>query len=54
MSILTLLNTDEFKKTLVKALNDNIDIPVIHEGLEEKIFTAIIETLVAVVSNMSQ
>ena len=39
------LFTDERKHNLIKALNDNIDIPILSEKTEEKIFTAIWESV---------
>ena len=40
---------DEMKEKIVKALNDNIDIPIIGEKTEEKIISAIYDTVEEVV-----
>ncbi len=42
------LFNDENKKKIIKALNDNIDIPFIGEETEEKYLTAIWDTFEAV------
>jgi hypothetical protein len=42
------LFNDEMKARVIKELNENINIPIIGEGTEEKIITAIWETFEAV------
>jgi len=49
MGVLTLLTTDEFKKTLIEELNRSIDLPLFNEDTEAKIFEALIEALIVVV-----
>ena len=39
---------DEMKKKLVKELNDNINIPLINESTEQKVFEGIWESIEAV------
>ena len=43
------LFNDEMKGKIIKALNDNIDIPIISEKTEEKILTAIYDSVEEVV-----
>ena len=43
------LFNDEMKSKIIKALNDNINIPILNEKVEEKIFTAIYESIEAVI-----
>lgn len=43
------LFNDEMKAKIVKALNDNVDIPIISEKTEEKIITAIYDSVEEVV-----
>tara|TARA_R100000805_G_C3516591_1_gene40602 strand:+ start:372 stop:545 length:174 start_codon:yes stop_codon:yes gene_type:complete len=40
---------DEMKVKIIKALNENIDIPIISEKTEEKILTAIYDSVEEVV-----
>lgn len=40
---------DEMKTKLIKKMNDNVDIPIISEKTEEKILTAIWESMEEVV-----
>lgn len=47
--IASYLFNDEMKEKIVKALNDNIDIPIIGEKTEEKIISAIYDTVEEVV-----
>tara|TARA_Y100000593_G_C4323760_1_gene345502 strand:+ start:3588 stop:3761 length:174 start_codon:yes stop_codon:yes gene_type:complete len=39
------LFNDEMKEKIIKALNDNVDIPIISEKTEEKILTAIYDSV---------
>tara|TARA_R110002012_G_scaffold122078_1_gene271926 strand:+ start:15678 stop:15866 length:189 start_codon:yes stop_codon:yes gene_type:complete len=43
--IVNWLFTEERKVKLIKALNDNVDIPILSEKTEEKIFNAIWESI---------
>lgn len=43
------LFNDEMKAKIVKALNDNVDIPIISEKTEEKIITAIYDSVEEVI-----
>ena len=45
------LFTEERKVELIKKLNDNVDIPILSEKTEEKIFTAIWESVEEVLKN---
>ncbi len=40
---------DEMKDKIVKELNDNVNIPILNESTEEKIFEAIYESVEAIV-----
>ena len=40
---------DELQKEVVKALNDNVDIPFLSEKTEEKIINAVYETVEGVI-----
>ena len=40
---------DEMKEKIVKELNDNVDVPIISEKTEEKIITAIYDSVEEVV-----
>tara|TARA_R100000231_G_scaffold139500_1_gene120982 strand:- start:2110 stop:2283 length:174 start_codon:yes stop_codon:yes gene_type:complete len=46
------LFNDEMKAKVIKELNDNINIPIINEKTEEKILTAIWETVEAVLKKV--
>tara|TARA_R100001443_G_scaffold62542_1_gene72478 strand:- start:18141 stop:18314 length:174 start_codon:yes stop_codon:yes gene_type:complete len=39
------LFNDDMKAKIIKALNDNVDIPIISEKTEEKILTAIYDSV---------
>jgi hypothetical protein len=43
--IASYLFNDEMKAKVVKELNDNVNIPILNEKTEEKIFEAIYETV---------
>ena len=43
------LFNDEMKAKIVKELNDNVNIPILNESTEEKIFEAIYESVEAIV-----
>ena len=49
--IVNWLFTEERKVALIKALNDNVDIPILSEKTEEKIFTAIWESVEDILKN---
>tara|TARA_R100000781_G_C3968469_1_gene89272 strand:+ start:206 stop:385 length:180 start_codon:yes stop_codon:yes gene_type:complete len=40
---------DEMKEKIVKELNDNVDVPIISEKTEEKILTAIYDSVEEVI-----
>ena len=40
---------DEMKDKIVKELNDNVNIPILNESTEEKIFEAIYESVESIV-----
>ena len=42
---------DEPQKEVVKALNDNVDIPFLSEKTEEKIFNSLYDTVEGVIKN---
>jgi len=42
-----LLDNDEFKKHLIKELNDDIDIPIINEKTERKILNSIYKVILS-------
>ena len=44
--LVELLEKKEFKKVLLKKLNDNIDIPIINEKTEKKVLDKVYEVLV--------
>jgi len=43
------LFNDEMKTKIIKALNDNVDIPILSEKTEEKILTAIYDSVEEIV-----
>ena len=45
-SFLTLLEDNDFKKSFIKELNDAIDIPIVGEKQEGKIFKALYKVLI--------
>lgn len=45
-SIIKLLETNDFKKSFIKELNDACDIPIIGEKQEAKIFKALYKVLI--------
>ena len=40
-----LLEQKDFKKTLIKEINDDVDIPMIGEGTEKKVLNAVYKAL---------
>tara|TARA_R110000824_G_scaffold141531_4_gene308126 strand:- start:37 stop:234 length:198 start_codon:yes stop_codon:yes gene_type:complete len=48
-NIISDLFDDDLQAELVKALNDNVDIPFLSEKTEEKIFNAIYESVEGVI-----
>ena len=46
------LFNDEMKEKVIKELNENINIPIINEKTEEKILSAIWETVEAVLKKV--
>lgn len=47
-----LMKDNAFKTTLVKSLNEHIDIPFINEDTEEKVLEALYEVIVSCVTNL--
>lgn len=45
-SFLTLLEDNDFKKSFIKELNDAVDIPIVGEKQEGKIFKALYKILI--------
>jgi len=45
-SIIQLLETNDFKKSFIKEINDACDIPIIGEKQEAKIFKALYKVLI--------
>ena len=43
--------SEENKKKIIEKINDNVNIPIINEKTEEKIFTAIFEVIEDVLVN---
>jgi len=54
MTLLTLLTTDEFKTSLTQMINDNVNIPLLSEQLEGRIISALIETLIVLLTKLSK
>ena len=46
-----LLERKDFKNTLIKGLNDDVDIPFINEKTEKKVFDAIYKQIVKALKN---
>jgi hypothetical protein len=49
--IIDIIKSKEFKKTLVKELNDCVDIPMINEKTEKKIMNKLCNVVLQVVIN---
>ena len=47
-----LLDNDEFEKSLVKELNERIDIPVINEKTEKKVIKAIYRAVLGAIKKI--
>jgi len=52
--ILMLLENPVFKSKLVEAINESIDIPIIGESTESKIFTTLLEVFTQVAKHFIQ
>ena len=52
-ALVELLQERDFKKKLVKELNDNVDIPIINEKTEKKIMDKIYDTVVKAIKNIN-
>lgn len=50
-SILNLLETNDFKKSFIKEINDVCDIPIIGEKQEAKIFKALYKVLIKTIKD---
>tara|TARA_Y100000389_G_scaffold141437_1_gene139289 strand:- start:1330 stop:1524 length:195 start_codon:yes stop_codon:yes gene_type:complete len=53
-SLIGLLEEKEFKKLLIKELNEDIDIPMIGEKTEKKVFDAIYKIIVKNIRKIAQ
>ena len=53
-SLIDLLEEKEFKKLLIKELNEDIDIPMIGEKTEKKVFDAIYKIIVKNIRKIAQ
>ena len=51
-SFITLLEKKEFKKQLIRELNENIDIPIINEKTEKKVLDKIYDTILLAIKKM--
>ena len=49
--IASYLFNDEMKAKVVKELNDNVNIPILNEKTEEKIFNSLYDTVEGVIKN---
>ena len=45
-TFLEVVNDDEFKNTLVKAINESVNIPIIGEDIEGLLFKTLVETMI--------
>tara|TARA_X000000950_G_scaffold289274_1_gene411511 strand:+ start:17518 stop:17712 length:195 start_codon:yes stop_codon:yes gene_type:complete len=53
-ALVDLLQEKDFKKKLVKELNDNVDIPIINEKTEKKVMDKIYDTVVKAIKNINK
>tara|TARA_B100000424_G_scaffold253720_1_gene231126 strand:- start:74 stop:268 length:195 start_codon:yes stop_codon:yes gene_type:complete len=51
-SLVHLLEKNNFKKHLIRELNENIDIPIINEKTEKKILDKIYETILVAIKKL--
>lgn len=52
-ALVDLLEEKDFKKKLVKELNDSVDIPIINEKTEKKVMDKIYDTVVKAIKNIN-
>lgn len=52
-ALVDLLEQKDFKKKLVKELNDSVDIPIINEKTEKKVMDKIYDTVVKAIKNIN-
>ena len=52
-ALVDLLQEKDFKKKLVKELNDNVDVPIINEKTEKKVMDKIYDTVVKAIKNIN-
>lgn len=45
-TFLEVVNNEEFKDTLVKAINESVNIPIIGENIEGLLFKTLVETMI--------
>ncbi len=53
LHINNILKDVKFKELLVKKINEHVDIPMINEDTEEKVFTAILDIVVSTMQALS-
>ena len=51
-NLIKLLEQKDFKKKLMKQLNNDIDIPLINEKTEQKILDKVYEIIIATIKNI--
>ena len=50
--LIEMLETKQFKKKLVKKLNKNVDIPMLNERTEHKVFDAVYDMIVSALKEL--
>ena len=52
-ALVKLLEKKEFKKTLIRKLNENVDIPIINEKTEKKVLDKIYDTILSAIKDLN-
>ena len=52
--IIELFEKKDFKKRLIKKLNDNVDVPIINEKTEKKVLNKIYDVLVVAIKELNE
>jgi|TARA_Y100000992_G_C21273939_1_gene498729 hypothetical protein len=52
--IIELFEKKDFKKRLIKKLNDNVDVPIINEKTEKKVLNKIYDVLVIAIKELNE
>ena len=52
--IIELFEKKDFKKRLIKKLNDNVDVPIINEKTEKKVLNKIYDLLVISIKELNE